>query len=82
MATMDMDRYALLSWDERRAVDQWVDVYVVKEECFRFDLAEDSGGIAARFHLYDFAKVDRRRTDVPTYTVDVFGVVPCPVPIS
>jgi hypothetical protein len=48
-------------------------------KCFRFDLAGDGGSVAARFYLYDFDEFSPRALEIPSHTVDVFGVAPCPV---
>lgn len=77
--TMDMDRYGRLPAADKRAVEQWVDIYVDMHKCFRFDLAEDGGSVAVRFYLYDLDKRVPGVAEVPSHTVDVFGVAPCPV---
>lgn len=79
MFVMDMDRYARLPSADKRAVEDWVDLYAVKEKCFRFDLVEDGGSLAARFHLYDLDSFKPGMAEVPTRVVDVFGVAPCPI---
>lgn len=77
--TMDMDRYMRLPGADKRVVEQWVGTYVDMRKCFRFDLAEDGGSIAAKFYLYDRDKYVRGMPGIPSHTVDVFGVAPCPV---